>query len=47
MTTGELLFYGGLIGVPLVAVGGIIAAAVFAVKRKRLKFKLDEEYKFE
>ena len=44
VTPGEMLFYGGVIGMAIVAVAAIIVAAVLSGSRKRLRRKLDEEY---
>ena len=43
-TPGEMLFYGGIAGMVIVAVVSIIVIAVLAGSRKRLRRKLNEEY---
>lgn len=43
-TPGELLFYGGITGMILVAVSAIIVVAVFSGSRKRLHRRFNEEY---
>ena len=43
-TPGEMLFYGGIIGMVTVAVAAIIVIAVLSGSRKRLRRKLNEEY---
>jgi hypothetical protein len=43
-TTGELLFYGGIIGMVAVAVAAIVIAIVLAGGRKRMRSMLSEEY---
>jgi len=44
MTTGQMLFYGGLAGIAVVIVVSIIVIIVLAGSRKRLRRKLNEEY---
>ena len=43
-TPGEMLFYGGIAGMVLVAIVSIIVVVVLAGSRKRLRRKLNEEY---
>lgn len=43
-TPGEMLFYGGIIGMLIVIVAAIIVIAIFSGSRKRLRRKLYEEY---
>lgn len=43
-TPGEMLFYGGIIGMSFVIAAAIIVIAVFSGSRKRLRRKLNEEY---
>ena len=43
-TPGEMLFYGGIAGMVIVAVVAIIVFAVLSGSRKRLRRKLNEEY---
>jgi hypothetical protein len=43
-TPGEMLFYGGIIGMAVVAVAAITVIAVLSGSRKRLRRKLNEEY---
>ena len=43
-TPGEVLFYGGIVGMAIVAVAAAIAIAVISGSRKRLRRKLNEEY---
>ena len=44
-TPGEWLFYGGIAGMVLVAVASIWVVSLLSGNRKRLRSKLDEEYK--
>lgn len=43
-TPGEMLFYGGITGMVIVAIISIIVIAVLSGSRKRLRLKLNEEY---
>ncbi|MCD7804364.1 MAG: hypothetical protein LUH03_04320 [Oscillospiraceae bacterium] len=43
-TPGQLLFYGGLLGIAVTAIITIIVIIVLAGSRKRLRKKLNEEY---
>jgi predicted membrane metal-binding protein len=43
-TPGEMLFYGGIAGMSVVATAAIIVIAVLTGSRKRLRRKLNEEY---
>ena len=43
-TPGEMLFYGGIAGMVVVALVSIIVIAVLASSRKRLRRKLNDEY---
>ncbi|CDX04947.1 Hypothetical protein DPCES_5061 [Desulfitobacterium hafniense] len=43
-TPGEMLFYGGVVGMVIVAIVSIIVTALFAGSRKRLRRQLNEEY---
>ena len=43
-TPGEMLFYGGIAGMVIVALVTIIVIAVLSGSRKRLRRKLNEEY---
>jgi len=44
LTPGEMLFYGGVAGMAVVAVVSVIVTAVLAGSRKRLRRKMNEEY---
>lgn len=44
LTPGEILFYGGITGMVIVAVAAIIIFFVLSGSRKRLRRKLNEEY---
>ena len=44
MTSGTLLFYGGIIGMALAAVGAVTAAVILRLSGKRLKGQLEEEF---
>jgi len=43
-TTGELLFYGGIIGMCIMVVAAIIVTATLASSRKRMRSTFNEEY---
>ncbi|MCD7785515.1 MAG: hypothetical protein LUH18_08090 [Oscillospiraceae bacterium] len=43
-TPGQLLFYGGLLGIAVTLVATIIVIVVLSGSRKRLRRKLNEEY---
>lgn len=43
-TPGEMLFYGGIAGMVLVAIITIIVLIVMSGSRKRLRRKLNDEY---
>jgi hypothetical protein len=45
LTVGEMLFYGGIAGMALVALVSIVVIVILSGSRKRLKNKLNEEYK--
>ena len=44
ITTGELLFYGGIGGMILVAAAASVTVIILTGSRKRLRRKLREEY---
>lgn len=44
MTPGEMLFYGGIAGMCIIALAAIIAIIVLSRSRKTLRKKLDAEY---
>jgi hypothetical protein len=44
LTPGEILFYGGMIGMAVVAAAAIIVTVVLSGSRKRLRRKFNEEY---
>lgn len=44
LTPGEMLFYGGIIGMAITLVIAIIVIVVLSGSRKRLRRKLNEEY---
>ena len=44
MTGGTLLFYGGIAGMALAALGGVIAAVILRLSGKRLNSQLEKEY---
>ena len=43
-TPGEMLFYGGIVGMAAVAVIAIIVIAIMSGSRKRLRRAMNEEY---
>jgi len=43
-TPGEMLFYGGIAGMVLVAIVTVIVIAILVGSRKRLRRRLNEEY---
>ena len=43
-TPGEMLFYGGIAGMVVIAVISLIAVIVMSGSRKRLRRKLSDEY---
>jgi hypothetical protein len=43
-TPGEMLFYGGIVGMAIVAAAAVAVAAILTGSRKRLRRKLNEEY---
>jgi hypothetical protein len=43
-TPGELLFYGGIVGMAIAFVVAVMVIAVLSGSRKRLRKKLNEEY---
>lgn len=43
-TPGEMLFYGGLLGMLIIAIVAIIVVAVLSGSRKRLRSDLKQEY---
>jgi hypothetical protein len=44
LTPGEMLFYGGIIGMAAIVIVSVIVIAILAGSRKRLRKKLNEEY---
>jgi len=44
MTQGEILFYGGIAGMGVIAVAAIVVIIVLSRSRKALRKKLDAEY---
>ena len=44
LTPGEMLFYGGIAGMAVVAVVSLIVIIVMSGSRKRLRNKLSDEY---
>ena len=44
LSTGNLMFYGGMIGAGLSLLGLVIALFAFRSGKRRLRRKLDEEY---
>ena len=44
MTSGELLLYGGAALMVIAAVGALVAVVLFAVSKKRLQARLNEEF---
>jgi len=44
LTPGEMLYYGGITGMVIVAVVAVIVIIVLSGSRKRLRRKLNEEY---
>lgn len=44
LTHGEILFYGGILGLAVTAIAAVIVTAILAGSRKRLRKKLDREY---
>ena len=44
ITPGEALFYGGIIGMAIVAIITIAVILIMTGSRKRLRRKLNEEY---
>ena len=43
-TPGEMLFYGGIVGMAIVVVVAVVVIVVLSGSRKRLRRKLNEEY---
>lgn len=43
-TSGEMLFYGGILGMAVVLLVSVIVFCVMSKSRKRLRRKLDNEY---
>ena len=43
-TPGEMLFYGGIVGMAIVLAVAVIVVIVLSGSRKRLRRKLSEEY---
>ena len=43
-TPGEMLFYGGILGMAIVVIVSVILICVMSGSRKRLRRKLSEEY---
>ncbi|MCI8287292.1 MAG: hypothetical protein HFH89_06485 [Lachnospiraceae bacterium] len=44
ITTGELLFYGGISGMVMVAAAALVTVVILTGSRKRLRRRLREEY---
>ena len=44
LTPGEMLFYGGILGMAVVVIATIIVTIILTGSRKRLRRKLNEEY---
>jgi hypothetical protein len=44
LTPGEMLFYGGILGMAATAALAVIVTAVLAGSRKRLRRKLNTDY---
>ena len=44
LTPGEVLFYGGIVGMVAVMIAAIVVVAVLAGSRKRLRQKMEQEY---
>ncbi len=45
MTTGQVLFYGGIIGAAIVVVVSVVVTIYLANGRKKLRSKFDSEVK--
>ncbi len=45
MTTGQVLFYGGIIGAAIVVVVSVVVTIYLANGRKKLRSKFDSEIK--
>ena len=43
-TSGEMLLYGGILGMAMVLIASIIVIIILAGSRKRLRRKLNDEY---
>ena len=43
-TPGEILFYGGILGMTIVVIVSVVVLCVMSRSRKRLRRKLSEEY---
>ena len=43
-TPGELLFYGGIVGMAVIVIIAVIVVAILFGSRKRLRSKLNDEY---
>lgn len=43
-TPGEMLFYGGIAGMGIIAVVSIVVVIILSGSRKRLRRKLNDEY---
>lgn len=44
LTTGELLFYGGIILMSASAIGALVAAVLLTSSKRRLHLRLDQEF---
>ena len=44
-TPGEMLFYGGITGMAIVAIISVIVIVILSKSRKRLRSKMNEEYR--
>lgn len=44
LTLGEVLFYGGIIGMLFVAIATMVSMIILSGSNKRLRCKLNEEY---
>lgn len=44
LTPGEMLFYGGIAGMAIVAVAAIFVILILSGSRRRLRRELNEEY---
>ena len=44
VTPGELLFYGGIVGMALTVIAAIVVIIILSGSRKRIRDQLNEEY---